>query len=251
MTDTPTWATIATAVALLATLGGCSPEAKTVITENTVRVDSGMTIAEVDREVGFPGEPVDFNALLKVFQQKVPGKDGTYRKWTKIDAKSTITVFAEIKDGKVAGSTYTDLSLAPRNDAVVPNWRGEAGLGFIGPSRRSVLQTPDTVVQNGSVVQSRVSCSIRSFVARRKWQASIAACPTRPSIAKWWVPLTVLFRTRKRKNGQIGVPRPRLCVGVPMNLKRERQADSHAHAKPWAWHPEKGYRHRVPPTILR
>jgi hypothetical protein len=111
MTDKPnrnSTGLLATAVAVLLVLEGCSPKVRTVTTQNIVTVESGMTIQEVDREIGSPGDAVEFNALPKVFQQKVSGKDGMYRKWTKTDDKSTITVFAEIKDGKIAGSTYAD-----------------------------------------------------------------------------------------------------------------------------------------------
>ena len=114
MTDKPTrnateLLAAATVAVLLTTFGGCSPKIKTAITYNTVRVEAGMTVPEVDREMGSPGEEVEFNALPKAFQQKVSGKDGTYRKWTKADDKSRTTVFAEIKDGKIAGSTYADM----------------------------------------------------------------------------------------------------------------------------------------------
>jgi major membrane immunogen (membrane-anchored lipoprotein) len=108
-------AKIATTIAvLLAILGGCSSGIKTVVTDNTVKVDPGMTIAEVDREVGSPGEAVEFDALPNVFQQKVSGKDGRYRKWTKTNDRAKITVFAEIKDGKIVGSTYADVRVDSR-----------------------------------------------------------------------------------------------------------------------------------------
>jgi major membrane immunogen (membrane-anchored lipoprotein) len=99
----------ATTVTVVLALGGCSPKIETVTTHHLVRVESGMTIPEVDHEIGAPGEAVEFNALPKAFQQTVSGNDGAYRKWTKTDDKSITTVFAEIKDGKIVGSTYADM----------------------------------------------------------------------------------------------------------------------------------------------
>jgi hypothetical protein len=70
----------------------------------------GITMAEIDAEMGHPGDDVSFADLPQDLQKNwaTGGQDGSYRKWvfTSEDAGITETIYVEFKEGK-SGKPYS------------------------------------------------------------------------------------------------------------------------------------------------